>query len=450
MALLHSARHDAGNDALLDWLKSGTRWGRHDRHAIAALEARVRRAGVSRVAGLATVPLHDAAAERLRDDAVAVLRPLQGAGSAPLAEWLEATLEALRAGGGLSLLADDAAGTVLLQALLLDLERRQSASSAWPRSSDLSLSLAEFTRWCDEVLEQATFRPEPERLGRCDGRQRRRPRHAARASDAAPLRRGGAARLRRPPRRLAGARGPAAARGRRAGRHRLAGGAAAARAARLRPAAARRAADLAAPRPRRRRVAGAQPARRAASPLAVDPGARRFAPWTDPRTTIEVPPAPVRRAEAIAPGLVPDRLSATALETLRGCPYRFFAHAMLRLNAADEIEAGLDKRDWGNWLHEVLLRFHEGRAPDAEPADDAAALHAAARVVLDEHGLDAADFLPWQASFDAFVPRYLAFMRRRDRGRRALAARRAVVHAALARSRGGAVRHRRPHRRGRR
>jgi ATP-dependent helicase/nuclease subunit B len=42
-------------------------------------------------------------------------------------------------------------------------------------------------------------------------------------------------------------------------------------------------------------------------------------------------------------------------------------------------------------------------------------LHAAARVVLDEHGLDAADFLPWQASFDAFVPRYLEFMRRRDR-----------------------------------
>jgi ATP-dependent helicase/nuclease subunit B len=28
MALLNSARHDAGNDALLDWLKSGTRWGR--------------------------------------------------------------------------------------------------------------------------------------------------------------------------------------------------------------------------------------------------------------------------------------------------------------------------------------------------------------------------------------------------------------------------------------
>jgi ATP-dependent helicase/nuclease subunit B len=139
-----------------------------------------------------------------------------------------------------------------------------------------------------------------------------------------------------------------------------------------------------------------------------------LAAWIDPRTTIEVPPAPVRRAEAFAPGLVPARLSATALETLRGCPYRFFAHTMLRLNAADEIEAGLDKRDWGNWLHEVLLRFHAGRPPEPDPAGDVAALHAAARAVLDEHGLDAADFLPWQASFDAFVPRYLAFMRRRD------------------------------------
>jgi len=412
MTLLHSARHDAGNDALLDWLKSGTRWGRHDRHAIAALEARVRRAGVSRVAALATVPLHDAAAERLRDDAVAVLRPLQGLGSVPLAEWLAATLEALRAGGGLALLADDAAGTVLLQALLLDLEPRARAERL-AALTDLSLSLAEFTRWCDEVLEQATFRPDPGVSPEAtdDGadvhvtplaRAMLRP-FAAVVLPGCDARLGAwpmpEGLLPREAAALAGIASPEE----RQRRERLAF------------AQLLRVAPLTLLRRARDGAESLAPSRLVEQlRLALSTQGLAFRPWTDPRTTIEVPPAPVRRAEAIAPALVPARLSATALETLRGCPYRFFAHAMLRLNAADEIEAGLDKRDWGNWLHEVLLRFHEGRAANPEPADDVAALHAAARVVLDEHGLDAADFLPWQASFDAFVPRYLAFMRRRD------------------------------------
>ena len=413
MALLRSARHDAGNDALLDWLKSGTRWGRHDRHAIAALEARVRRAGVSRIAGLATVPLHDAAAERLRDEAVAVLRPLQALGSAPLAEWLATTLEALRVSGGLSLLADDAAGTVLLQALLLDLDAGEWVERL-AALTDLSLSLAEFTRWCDEVLEQATFRPEPTPLPETtdDGADV----HVTPLARAI-LRPFAAVVLPGCDARLGAWPVPES----------------------LLPREAAALAGIASPQERqcRERLAFAQLLR--VAPLTLlrraRDGAEALAPsrlveqlrlalsnqglapraWIDPRTTIEVAPAPVRRAEAVAPGLVPGRLSATALETLRGCPYRFFAHAMLRLNAADEIEAGLDKRDWGTWLHEVLLRFHEGRASDPDPAADAAALHAAARLVLDEHGLDAADFLPWQASFDAFVPRYLAFMQRRDR-----------------------------------
>ena len=158
--------------------------------------SRVRRAGVSRVAGLATVPLHDAAAERLRDDAVAVLRPLQDLGSAPLAEWLAATLEALRASGGLSLLADDAAGTVLLQALLLDLEPAERVERL-AALTDLSLSLAEFTRWCRRGPRAGHLPPGTEPLAGCDGRRRRCRRHAARASDAAAVRRRRAARLRR-------------------------------------------------------------------------------------------------------------------------------------------------------------------------------------------------------------------------------------------------------------
>jgi len=44
--------------------------------------------------------------------------------------------------------------------LMLDLEPPARAERL-AALTDLSLSLAEFTRWCDEVLEQSTFRPEP-------------------------------------------------------------------------------------------------------------------------------------------------------------------------------------------------------------------------------------------------------------------------------------------------
>jgi ATP-dependent helicase/nuclease subunit B len=57
--------------------------------------------------------------------------------------------------------------------------------------------------------------------------------------------------------------------------------------------------------------------------------------------------------------LVPQQVSASSYEDLRRCPYRFFALRMLGLREADEIEAEVDKRDFGTWLHGVLKSFHE-------------------------------------------------------------------------------------------
>ena len=51
---------------------------------------------------------------------------------------------------------------------------------------------------------------------------------------------------------------------------------------------------------------------------------------------------------------MPTQLSASSYEDLRRCPYRFFALRMLGLKEADEIEAEVDKRDFGTWLHGVL------------------------------------------------------------------------------------------------
>lgn len=60
-----------------------------------------------------------------------------------------------------------------------------------------------------------------------------------------------------------------------------------------------------------------------------------------------------------ASDLLPRRLSASAYNSLVACPYQFFATRMLGLNGLDEISELPEKRDYGDWLHEILKLYHE-------------------------------------------------------------------------------------------
>jgi ATP-dependent helicase/nuclease subunit B len=111
---------------------------------------------------------------------------------------------------------------------------------------------------------------------------------------------------------------------------------------------------------------------------------------------------------------LPARVSATAVQALRDCPYRFFARALLRLREDDELDAEPEKRDYGTWLHDVLLRFHRERPPQRRVEDDLAALHGLADAVRAEHGIDAAPWLPFRTAFDDLAPRYVAWVQQRD------------------------------------
>jgi ATP-dependent helicase/nuclease subunit B len=129
--------------------------------------------------------------------------------------------------------------------------------------------------------------------------------------------------------------------------------------------------------------------------------------------TPQAPPRPVA-AQAL-----PARLSASQLEALRACPYRFFARAVLRLSEPDEVDAPLAQRDYGTWLHEVLHRFHHERAAAAlaGPAgteDDAARLAAAADAVTTLQRRDPAALMPFRAAFDALAPAYLRWLQQRE------------------------------------
>jgi ATP-dependent helicase/nuclease subunit B len=112
--------------------------------------------------------------------------------------------------------------------------------------------------------------------------------------------------------------------------------------------------------------------------------------------------------------LLPPRLSASACEALRACPYRFFALRLLKLSAPEELDADLEKREYGTWLHSVLQRFHSERGAPMAADAEAAHMHHIAREVLHEQHLDEAEFLPYSASFARLVPRYIAWLHQRD------------------------------------
>jgi ATP-dependent helicase/nuclease subunit B len=68
---------------------------------------------------------------------------------------------------------------------------------------------------------------------------------------------------------------------------------------------------------------------------------------------------PVARPAPSAPQLLPARLSASGYNSFVACPYQFFATRMLGLAAIDELSDMPEKRDYGDWLHEILTTYHE-------------------------------------------------------------------------------------------
>ena len=136
-------------------------------------------------------------------------------------------------------------------------------------------------------------------------------------------------------------------------------------------------------------------------PLAADPRPARSV-----QLHATVQPLPTGQA------LPTTKLSASAYEDLRRCPYRFFALRQLKLQEADELESELGKRDFGNWLHLLLNRFHE--ALKAAPAQEIRVQTAMINIAADEAtqilGLSAEEFLPFAAIWPRVRDGYLDWL----------------------------------------
>ena len=136
----------------------------------------------------------------------------------------------------------------------------------------------------------------------------------------------------------------------------------------------------------------------------------------DPRPGRTVAPAPVTAPLPVGQLLPVAHLSASAYEDLRNCPYRFFAMRQLGLQSADELDASVDKRDFGLWLHEVLKRFHEAlmecNQPDARTKF--ALLDEASAATTQSMGLGDGEFLPFAAAWPAVRDGYLRWLERHE------------------------------------
>ncbi len=132
----------------------------------------------------------------------------------------------------------------------------------------------------------------------------------------------------------------------------------------------------------------------------------------DPRSLRAVVTRPTPHPFPTGEALPVTRLSASAYEDLRRCPYRFFALRQLRLQEPEELESELGKRDFGNWLHSLLRYFHEAlkAAPTPDLSGRVAMINIAAARATQELALSDSEFLPFAAAWPGVREGYLNWL----------------------------------------
>lgn len=413
--LLEVARHDASLDDWLAWLKTALAQ-RLREHAgpgcVEQLEKACRARAWSRPAEVRVDRL-SASAGRLWTAAREHAHQLVVRGEIPLAQWIEILKRALGALDGEAVLSTLAAGSDVLSALWISRQPWQgSAHDAVLQQT--RIDQAGFAAWVSETLEDTQSAPSveesPDVIVTPLARTMLRPFGAVviPSADATNL----------------GAVSPGME---------LLGDATAKRAGlptrddRRQSAEAHLLQALRAPRVifLRSRFKGKDPL--APSPLLERlslalhaAGLPPMAALTDPRQSQEVAQAWKARSTAVGAGLLPRSLSASAVEALRDCPYKFFARVLLGLGEDRELDAEADKRDYGNWLHAVLHDFHVARQARGEAApaltmdEEHALLDELGEKNRRQMGLTEAEFMPYLASFARFKPAYLAWALERE------------------------------------
>jgi ATP-dependent helicase/nuclease subunit B len=155
------------------------------------------------------------------------------------------------------------------------------------------------------------------------------------------------------------------------------------------------------------------------SPLVTQWQHKNLLPITINKATLHSIPLqkdPVNPPKPTIENLPIQKLSASSYQDLRDCPYRFFVYHLLGLRKAAELDRQLNKRDYGNWLHQVLKHFHETRVKDKSLgkthslSSDRILLDRIASDLIDSLGLDRVHFLPYQITWTQIRETYIDWL----------------------------------------
>jgi len=124
---------------------------------------------------------------------------------------------------------------------------------------------------------------------------------------------------------------------------------------------------------------------------------------------------PVTMPKPVAPQLLPASLSASGYNSLIACPYQFFANRMLGLSKLDELSDLPEKRDYGDWLHQILKIYHERVRDQAISLEDrAAVLHEVSEQIFSIELAKNSAALGYYARWKKALPSYLAWANERQ------------------------------------
>ncbi len=333
-----------------------------------------------------------------------MVRPIQAEASLSLHDWLGALAQVLAASGVIASWLDDAAGIATLAALRID-PPADAASAFGVASRSERMPMADFIAWVDAALEAAVFLP---------------PRDPAIAADVVitplhlvPLRPFAAMVF---PgldeRQLSGTPAPHALLS--VAQAQAIGLVDAVSLRRMQRAALAHA--LALPDTHLLRRASDEGRSLAASPawLALELAGQAMVKAGDPCVERQVAPRLVWPPQPVAGALLPTSLSVNACDALRACPYRFFSRVLLSLRDPRESPESDDRRDHGNWLHDVLDAFHLQRGEPKSAELEVACLREIGETVRARMGFEIETFLPFEAGFEVIAQSYVTWLHARD------------------------------------
>lgn len=124
-------------------------------------------------------------------------------------------------------------------------------------------------------------------------------------------------------------------------------------------------------------------------------------------------PLPATMPAPSASSLSPKKLSASGYNSLVACPYQFFATRMLGLSGIDELSDMPEKRDYGDWLHQILAMFHT-QLHEHAVVDRAALLREISDQVFGQALDKSAAALGYYARWQKAMPAYLEWLTERE------------------------------------